>query len=80
MQHSVPSDLITAYNSTSHTETDLLQSKNCQKSAKTTKNSISGEKLLNQKHISGAVSINSKKSNRPSKDTIKSDSCKGSKS
>jgi len=82
MQHSRPSDLITAYNdnSTSHTETNLLQSQKCQKTAKTTKNSISGEKLLNQINFSGAVSTYSKKSNRPSKDTIKSDSDKGSKS
>lgn len=79
MQHSIPSDLITAYNATSHTTTTLLQSHNCQKSAKTPKTSISGEKLLNKNHISGAVSINSKKSNRSSKDTIKSDSDKGSK-
>lgn len=82
MQYSRPSDLITAYNenSTINTETNLLQSHNCQKTAKTTKNSISGEKLLNQQNFSGAVSTYSKKSNRPSKDTIKSDSDKGSKS
>jgi len=82
MHLSRPSDLITAYNddSSSHTETNLLQSQKCQKTAKTQKNSISGEKLLNQQNISGAVSIYSKKSDRPSKYTIKSDSDKGSKS
>lgn len=82
MQYSCPSDIIAAYkeNSTNHSENISLQSSQYQKSTKTTESTISGEKLPNQKIISGAVSIYSKITDRPSNKSQKSDSYKGSKS
>jgi len=79
MQSSTPFELVAKYSKKGCcTESQNLISQNCQKSTKTTSSSISGEKL--QKHnISGVVSVCSTEANKPSKETVKSDSNKTSK-
>lgn len=80
MQSSRPFELIAEFNKNGsiNTETTTLNSQNCQKSTKTTSSSISGEKLQKQ-NISGVVSVCSKETSKPSKETFKSDSNKTSK-
>lgn len=81
MQTSRPCELVSAYknNCVKNTETISTESHKCQKSTKTNSSSISG-KNLQQQNISGVVSVCSKEANKPSKQTIKSDSNKTSKS